>query len=98
MPYVVVAERQEPRPTWGGWLSWSENLILTEQVADLLVQTQVLRETVGQEDEAPGTGVQSPANNLTSIEKESANAFGVPLWHWVWWRKGSGSGLQSWPV
>ena len=23
---------------------------------------------------------------------------GVPLWHWVWWKKGYGSGLQSWPA
>ena len=25
-------------------------------------------------------------------------SIGVPLWHWVWWKKGSGSWLQKWPA
>ena len=33
------------------------------------------------------------------IEKASAPcSFGVPLWHWVWWKRKSGSCLWSWPV
>ena len=44
--------------------------------------------------------IPNPPFILKSIEKESEDIllefyFGR---HWVWWKKGSGPGLQSWPV